>query len=194
MDPNVREEIILKEDLSISITKANIYCTFIALPVVVFLTVLYIWLWGLDQLLNGIEIISQNLPYSFLIVIVGIIVHELLHGLSWAYFEGKSLRIIQFGFQLKTLAPYAHCKVPIDIRAYRIGTAMPGIILGFLPIIIGLVIGNAWSMIFGLLFILIAAGDILLLLLTRKVKVGKLVKDHPTRVGCYVIEYIEHFS
>lgn len=188
MNPNVREEILVKKDLSISTAKANFYSIYIAIPLLVFLITLYVSFWGKSKILKGIEMISQNQLRFFLIVIIGVVIHELLHGLSWAYFGQKPLRDIQFGFQVKTLTPYAHCKVPLDVRAYRLGTATPGILLGFFPVIIGFITGTTWSMIFGLLFILLAAGDILILWLIRKLKVGQLVEDHPTRVGCYVIK------
>ena len=51
---------------------------------------------------------------GFLIAALGIVAHEAIHGLSWAYFSGRPLSAVKFGFQVKTLTPYAHCKEPIE--------------------------------------------------------------------------------
>lgn len=185
---NSKETIIFAQDLSISTVKANFYSIFISVPIFTLFTISYLILWGKKNFFDGIETISENYFYFLVMLIIGLLLHELLHGLSWAYFGQKSLHDIQFGFQLKTLIPYAYCKVPLNIKAYRIGIAIPGIVLGLFPAIIGLVTGIIWTTILGLFFILAATGDILLLWITRKIKVNNLVKDHPKRVGCYVIK------
>lgn len=43
-------------------------------------------------------------------------------------------------------------------------------------------------MVFRLLFMLAAGGDVLIIWLIRNVEAGKLVKDNATRAGCYIIE------
>lgn len=65
---------------------------------------------------------------------------------------------------------------------------MPGLVLGIFPSLIGIITGYGWIMLFGLLFLLAAGGDILIIWLIRNVEAGKLVKDHPTRAGCCIIE------
>lgn len=65
---------------------------------------------------------------------------------------------------------------------------MPLLALGILQALIGIGIGNGWIMLFGFLFTIGAGGDMLVLWLLRGVKAGQLVEDHPSRVGCYLIE------
>ena len=176
----------MKKDFSVSMAKANLYGLMI-LPVVVVLSVLYIGVWGPERLLDGMAPF-EKLMYLILILLIGTILHELIHGVSWSYFGKKPFHAIKFGFQLKALTPYAHCKELLELRAYRIGALMPGFVLGILPSTIGIVTGNGRIMIFGLLFTLGSGGDLLILWLIRKVHAGEFVQDHPTRAGCYVIE------
>jgi hypothetical protein len=86
-----------------------------------------------------------------------------------------------------TITPYTHCKEPMEIGAYKLGVSMPGLLLGVLPAIFGILTSNGLILTFGLIFVLAVGGDILILWLLRKVRAGVLVKDHPTRIGCYVI-------
>jgi len=170
-----------KIDLSISMVKANIYGLIVLLPVVL-LGLFYIKLWGLAAL--------KTIPFGslgrFLILIFfGIVVHEGLHGLVWIL-AGKKWNVT-FGIHWKTLSPYAHCKAPLNVEAYRIGVALPGLILGLFPTGIGLFTGSHSAIVFGLIFILAAGGDALVLWLIRNVQAGSLVEDHPSRVGCYAL-------
>lgn len=121
-------------------------------------------------------------------LVLGSILHELIHGFSWAYFGHKPLNAIKFGFQWKTLTPYAHCHEPMEVQAYRLGGIMPLLVLGLLPSLIGIGSGNGWLMFFGFLFTMAAGGDLLVLWLIRDVKPGQIVEDHPTQAGCYLIE------
>lgn len=122
-------------------------------------------------------------------LIAGIVVHEMLHALTCVYLGNKPWRAIQFGIVWKALAPYAHLTEPVEVRAYRWGVAIPGIVLGLVPSLVGILTGIGAIMLFGLIFTLAAAGDALILWVTRSVEAGKLVEDHPSRAGCYVIEH-----
>ena len=94
---------------------------------------------------------------------------------------------MRLGFQWKVLTPYAHCTVPMPARPYRIGAAVPGIALGIVPIAAATALGNGPLLAFGLFFLLAAGGDALILWLLRDVPGDRLVEDHPTRAGCYVL-------
>src|SRR5690606_5892329 len=93
---------------------------------------------------------------------------------------------VRLGFQWKAFTPYAHCSVPMAAGAYRVGAAVPGVVLGVLPALAGLVTGGGAVFLFGLLFTLAAGGDALILWLLRDVPTDRLVEDHPSRAGCYV--------
>ena len=70
----------------------------------------------------------------------------------------------------------------------KVGVIMPCIILGIIPAIIALAIGNLLLLIWGIFFITVAAGDIWMVWLLGKEKSDNMIIDHPTEAGFYVIE------
>ncbi len=74
---------------------------------------------------------------------------------------------------------------------YRFGSVLPAIVLGFIPSIIAIVLGNLGLMIFGFLFTFAASGDFLILWLLRKEKSNVLVVDHPEKVGCIILKKMQ---
>jgi hypothetical protein len=171
-----------KRDLSISMARANVIVLFTSIPVALLQFLSFVMLHGMDNL-------GTMWGSTLLIaVLLGVLVHELIHGISWVIFGHKPFSAIKFGFQWKTITPYAHLKEPVEVNAYRIGGFMPGFILGILPYILSLVLGDANLFWFSLVHTAAAGGDWLILWLIRNVKAGTLVEDHPTNAGCYVIE------
>ena len=178
----------LKTDLSISMKAANLFSILIVLPPIIVLAGLYLLRWW-GQFPTGMFIGGfGNLLLFLVLFVAGVVAHELIHALTWMVFGRQPRGAIQFGFDKNTLSPYAHCKELLAASSYRLGTFMPGLIIGILPALAAVVSGNGWLLGFGLLFTLIAGGDFLILWLIRKVPGNKMVEDHPTRAGCYVIE------
>lgn len=172
-----------KRDLSVSMQRANSTALYIGIPVVVFQFTIF------SGLHNGENLETTGSFLVFLaFVLAGVVAHEFIHGLTWMAFGGKPLSTIKFGFQWKTFTPYAHLSEPIEVNAYRIGAFMPGLILGFIPYILSLVLGNGNLLWFSMIHLTAAGGDWLILWLLRKVKRGTLVEDHPTQAGCYIYE------
>jgi len=125
---------------------------------------------------------------AVLIFAAAIVAHEAIHGITWALAARLKRSEIKFGVLWSALTPYAHPKVPITARAYRIGAAMPGLVLGLLPSLAGLATGNAALSGWGAVLLSFACGDLLILLTIRSVPPGALVRDHPSRFGCEVLE------
>ncbi len=175
-----------KRDLSVSMLRANIVAFFIMIPVAVFQFILFYMLYGLKK--TEITVYLLNLLLFLALLIASIMVHELIHGLAWMGFGKKAFSAIKLGVQWKTLTPYAHLKVPIEVNAYRIGGFMPGFVLGILPFSLSLILGDSNLLWFGIIQTAAASGDWLILWLLRNVKGGMLVEDHPSRAGCYVYE------
>lgn len=63
---------------------------------------------------------------------------------------------------------------------------MPGLVMGVLPTIAGLLIGNIYLFASGLLFTFAAGGYALILWMLRKARKEDLVQDHPGLIGCIV--------
>lgn len=119
---------------------------------------------------------------------VGIVVHEAIHGLTWAALGRLPRSAIRFGVQWKTATPYAHATVPLPAWAYRWGTAMPLLLLGLVPALAGIGFGDARIAGFGMLFTLVAGGDLAVLWLMRGLPRHAWVQDHPERAGCLVVQ------
>ena len=172
-----------KRDLSISMARANVIVMFVSIPVAILQFAIFgIW--------HGREKMETTWGFVLLlaVMLLGVVVHELIHGLAWVIFGRKSFSAIKFGFQWKTLTPYAHLKGPVEVNAYRVGALMPGFLLGILTYIFSLALGDGNLFWFSLVHTAAAGGDWLILWLIRNVKAGSQVEDHPTNAGCYVIE------
>jgi hypothetical protein len=173
-----------ERDLSVSLASANLKSIVFALPPVVLVFGLYLLVWGRPHL-------SLNTGSIFIMLgvfILGVVAHEAIHGLVWALWGTKSFSTITFGMNIRALAPYAHATVPMRAGAYRLGAVSPAFVLGVVPSIAGLVAGSLPITFFGMIFLAAAAGDFLVLWLIRSVPSDTLVKDHPTKAGCVVLE------
>jgi len=177
-----------KRDLSISMLEANLRSLVFGIAPVFFFALLFWLCWGGKGARQSFEGLPGGIVVFLVLLVIGIVSHEAIHGLSWAAFGKKPLGSISFGFNLKALTPFAHINEPLEVQAYRIGTAMPAVVLGFIPCVLGVILGQAMVMGFGLVFVAAAGGDLLILWLIRKVPAGTLVEDHPTRAGCYLLE------
>ncbi|QQS37844.1 MAG: DUF3267 domain-containing protein [Ignavibacteriales bacterium] len=178
-----------KKDLSVSMLAANLYSIPIVLLVSAFTVTPFLLIWGMKPFRTGFNEFS-NLFVFIPAVLIGVVLHEIIHAVSWKYLGRKSWDTIKIGFQWETITPYAHCSEPVNVKVYRAGTIAPVIILGFIPVLIATISGNGWLMTFGFLFTVAAGGDFLILWLIRKVNSDYLIEDHPERAGCYVLEKI----
>ena len=178
-----------QRDLSISMAQANLYGLVLLIPGGVLLGIPYWAIWGRTAFGQAWSGLADNLLIALGVLAAGVIIHELIHGVSWRIFGKKPPSAIRYGFQLKTLTPYAHCTEPMDSRAYRLGAAMPGLLLGVLPWLAALrPQATVPLFIFGLIFTLAALGDAMILWILRGVAPEAQVIDHPSRAGCYVID------
>jgi hypothetical protein len=172
-----------KRDISIPMSEAASKSLLIAIPIAIIQVVTFF-------LIHGYPAIPANSTitiYGFSLLF-GILIHELIHMFSWALFARKPLSAFKLGFQWKSLTPYAHCKEPMNIFPYRIGSFAPGLLLGILPWIVSLFTGDVLLFFFGFLYTTAAGGDFLILWIIRNIKTNTLVEDHPTNAGCYIIE------
>jgi hypothetical protein len=142
-------------------------------------------LYGKAEIGAGFRLLF-SFPFFFPMFIVGIIFHELIHALTWKIASGHSWNTMKFGVIWKQLTPFAHCTQPMEARAYRIGAAMPGIVLGLLPLILSLFAANSIVFWFGVIFTTAASGDLGVIYRLRSVAGDSLVQDHPSQPGCFV--------
>ncbi len=158
-------------------------------PMVGLYVLLYAVMWNDHFSWEAIrEAIPANPLTLFAVLLGGIFLHEGLHGLTWAIFSKNGFRSIRFGFMLKLLAPYCHCKEPLKTPHYILGGLAPGLALGVAPSVYALISGNMSWLLFGILFTVAAGGDFAMMWLLRNIARNRWIKDHPSQLGCYIYE------
>lgn len=183
-------EIKEKKEWTMDIGKANLYAMVMIIPLFILFIVPYLFIW--KNLPLG-EILKGNILFLWIYIIGGIIIHELLHGITWALFCKNKFRSIKFGINLQYITPYCHCKEPLKVWHYVLGAAMPLIVLGIIPSFAGILSGNAGYLIFGVFFSWAAGGDIIAIYAMRKLNKNTYVSDHPDKLG-FIIEEEENTS
>ena len=128
----------------------------------------------------------SSLIQFILLFIIGIVVHELIHGIVFALYAERGLKSISFGILWEYLTPYCHCSEPIKLKGYIIGALMPGILIGIIPAIVSLFNGSMMLLILGVFFISAAGGDFLIVWMLRKENADSYVLDHPSEPGCFI--------
>ena len=116
------------------------------------------------------------------IYIVSIFVHEFIHGFFWHFPCKKKWGSIDFGYNAKNFTPYCHCCEALSVPVYFWGAIAPTLILGVLPIIIGIFSGILVLVSFGVIGVVGGCGDIMVIWTLRKHK-DCLLFDHPYEVG-----------
>ena len=188
MQKDIEENEVKGRKVAIDIVKANIFAVVIMVVAAIVFLVPFFWIWAgkkpIGELLGGIG----NWGMAFILMFVGIVVHELIHGLTWACYAKSGWKSISFGVMWKLLTPYCHCDEPMHIPGYMMGAMMPCFVLGVIPAIVALFIGSLPMLAWGIFFIAAAAGDIWMTWLLTKENPKSMVLDHPSEAGFYIID------
>ena len=178
-------------DLTASVLKANVMAVLLVLPFVAIFTIIYLMVnnvtgWELIHgAMDGFDTLLELLLH-FAIFFALVVVHELIHGVSRAMCAKSGWKSISFGFIAKNLTPYCACNEPLTKFAYIFGAMMPAVVLGFIPGIISIVIGNAYVFFMAMVMILAGGGDIhttLVLLMFKPNGKKAIYIDHPYLIG-----------
>ena len=178
-----------KTDLTISIVKANLFVLLLTIPVIAIGILLFAWR-------NPISLLAPSPKGSLLFILlffVLIVAHELIHGLTWSIYSEHHFKDIEFGFMKEYLTPYCTCTTPLLKSHYIMGALMPCIVLGILPTAIGILLGSHLLFWIGIVMILSAGGDIMIvwkILAFKKQDKSEevLIYDHPTQAGSVIFE------
>ena len=172
-----------KREVIIDMNKANVFAIGMFVVVGIVLAALFRLIWG--RWTVGESIFGDGIT---LLVgcVVAIVVHELIHGLTWSIFAPRGMRSIKFGIMKKYLNPYCHCSDPLPRNGYLWGALMPLIITGLIPAVIALAIGSFPLLVFSIFMISAAAGDIMIAQLAFKEDRNCTIYDHPTEGGFIV--------
>lgn len=186
-----------KEQLTIDLVKANVFAIVMMVPTVVIFGLPYFLIWGLGFDLTDIRRVTkvvspEMIGFGMLFVFtLGIVLHELIHGIVWSRYTSNGFKSIRFGVLWKMLTPYCHCKEPLKVKEYIIGAVMPAIVLGFIPGIVAICIGNFGLLVFGIVFTTAASGDFMIINLLKKENKEDYVQDHPSEAGCFIYRKIK---
>lgn len=186
----------IRGELTLDTGKANIYALVFILPVIFVFGIPYFLLWikeinsenAIDLLKKLNNMIRGQGLWYLLAFIAGIVLHELIHGITMSLFCKKGFHSIKFGFMWQYLTPYVHCKEPLIKKHYITGALMPSIVLGIIPAVAGILFRNPGWLLFGMIFTYASGGDFLIVWLLRHQPKNTLVLDHEAKVGCYLIE------
>lgn len=174
---------------TINLVTANIVSfVVLAIAAILFLVPYYL-IWGTVS--NGTSVFEAHPIKSLiflLLLVVGIVVHELIHGAFWGMYAKSGFKSISFGVIWKMLTPYCHCSEPLKVKHYAIGALAPLVILGIIPAIAGVALHSFMTALFGVIFIASAAGDIMVAWRLRKEPAENTILDHPTEAGYLVYE------
>ena len=177
----------IKKEITMDAIEANVKTIRLIVPIFLLFGIPYYLLWGYQFKLDHIFELASKTWLILVIIILGAVLHELIHGLFWSFFLKKGFKAIKFGVMWKLLTPYCHSKEPMKMKHYRLGAIMPCIILGLIPAIISLFIGHPGVLAFGMFFTLAAGGDLLMLWLLRHENKNVFVQDHPDKIGCLIL-------
>jgi hypothetical protein len=108
-------------------------------------------------------------------------VHEALHVAGYRLLGGAPRGVV--GVTVQGLMAYAYCAVPLPARAYRASIALPGAVLGLLPLAAGLALGRAWPTAFGAFALAAAMADARVLWALRRIPGRALVLFRPERAA-----------
>lgn len=165
---------------TISMLVANLLAIALFVVVGAFSGIAYYALYGAREL-DSWNIIF---PWLLLLLLVGIVVHELVHGITWLLLTHRGFGHLSFGFLPGGV--YCHIDVPMPKRQYVIGALMPLLLVGIVPTLVAFCVGSFLWLLLGIIFIVSAAGDMMIVWAIRKEPADVLVYDHPSEAGCYV--------
>ena len=173
----------VKEKKTIDLQKANGEAIkYLVLFMLIFgIAFYFIWGFALPKVNSEYLILKALSP--LIILLFGIVAHELIHGVFFALFTSNGIRSIKFGILSKTLTPYCHCREPLKIKKYIIALLAPLLILGIILSILIIITGNGFLLIFGVFFSAAAAGDLMIYFLIRKENPEDYVQDYPSEAG-----------
>lgn len=125
---------------------------------------------------------------AFLLAIgIAVVAHEVLHAIGFRFFGAVPWAEVRLGFQWRTITPFARALVPVTARAYRWTAALPGLALGLLPLIAGVLLASPFASGFGVLMLAGAGGDAAIIWAMRRTPDDALVLDCPNALGCLVV-------
>lgn len=186
----MKEQGYSRHNLIIGIGAANTLGILLTVPFVAILA----WIYLTVNPFNSINFTVTG-PLLFLLVFfILIVLHELIHGITWSCFTENHMKDIEFGVMWEYLTPYCTCRKPLKKGQYIIGALMPTVILGFLPAIASIFAGSLFVFAVAELMIMSGGGDFLIVAKMFRYRAQSrdiLFCDHPYEAGLVVFDKME---
>jgi len=144
-------------------------------------------LFVLYRLVHGLQPdFALDYPIFCIQIILSLVIHELVHGIGWMIGGKCKWNEIEFG--ISSLFPYCYCKKPLSRKQYLIGVLMPIVLLGLGTTILALVFESLSLLVLAIINVIIAGGDLIIVVNLRKTTKLSLVMDHPYKAGFVAFE------
>ena len=176
-----------KHELTIGALAANFGSLLLTLPLI--LAVIWVYYTCNPEGSTAPTALSSILFFPLLLALI--VLHECIHGLTWACFAENHFRAIEFGVIWKSLNPYCTCSRPMRRWQYLLGSLMPTLLLGFGLAAAATALGLFWLLAISGLMLLAGGGDLLIalkLILFRSKGRPLLCCDHPYLCGLTVFQ------
>lgn len=170
----------VRKDATISIVRANVGALLYSLPIIVVLILIFLAVHSGSE--NEYSFGLINVLVFFVLMLVSVPVHELLHGLGWSLFSENGFKDIKFGVLKESFTPYCHCKKPLPFGPYAFGGVLPFLILGLVIYCIALATGDIFILALSAFNILAAGGDLMIAVKLIGYR-NYLIVDHPSECG-----------
>lgn len=184
----------IKKDLIISVVKANFMGIVLVLPIMFLIEIVYYNI-NTSSLFDSNSFEPADVGYFWMLFLgtylILIVVHELIHGITWAKFAKNGFKSISFGIIWKYFTPYCTCNSSMRKKEYIAGSIMPTLILGIIPAIVAIYIGNEFLLYVAQAMIISGGGDMCIIFdILRYKSSAKEIEymDHPYEVGLVVFE------
>ncbi|MDI9590871.1 MAG: DUF3267 domain-containing protein [Acidobacteriota bacterium] len=176
-----------KTDLTVGVVTANVMAILIMAPFMA----LGLWIFCVAVPEVWVAFAVSDVGAMLIAMIVLIVMHELIHGLTWGCFAKEHFGSIEFGVIWSMLTPYCTCSEPLKRWQYILGGLMPTLLLGSGLMAAACLLHSLFWFVLAEVMILAGGGDFLIVckMLLHKTKGTKAYYyDHPYEGGLVVFE------
>lgn len=149
-------------------------------------------LWGITY--GVMQYLHVDFPYWLLLgpaLILGVILRELLRGLAYAMASRHGFSDLCFHMTWRRLLFKCDLVMPISQKGYAWGNLCPWLLLGLVPILLGVFYKNHLFLAYGIFMLIACLSDLLVFFKVMRFKSSAArvdVIDHPVRSGYVFFE------
>ncbi len=188
------------KEVFISAKKVNLIGFVLILPITLSMIIPFWAKWGshtrvsLKMIKALLSIFDNKLLDTLIIffaptvlIFIGIVIHELIHGFFMAIFSKNGIKSVKIGMIKKSFALYAHCNEPLLAKNMLIVSLAPFVFLGLIPTVYAFISGSLIACFIGFSMTIGAVGDFIYAYLILRTGLGKMILDHDSEVGFKII-------